>query len=210
MIRLITKRRLAALTSQQDRAEARVSAVQRRLARVKGERDELLRDFDARAVLVQERAARLEDKTRSAEQWAQELSADLTQVRGELTGLRRVEGWLQEAVWHLVRVAEAPVEVIVRDGVVHGVERSPEAARQAVRNVDPSATSWSPATPETDLRVGWAISTQRMPRLTDAQLPPHADELAAHYWPEDRRETGTTQTTQIPPAQTPTDEEVPL
>jgi len=188
MIRIVTKRRLAELAGGQERAEARVRAVQARLARMKSGRDQLLRDFDERAVLVQEQAARLENRASSAEQWAEELAADLTRARRELTELRRVEGWLQEAIEHLATLAEAPVTVIVRDGVVHGVERSDEAARQAVTKVDPAATSWSTATPTTDLRAGWVLSTKPMPQLTDAQRPPHWAELMAHYQPEPGRQ----------------------
>lgn len=182
MIRIVLTRRLTALTGQRDRAEARVPAVQLRLARLKNERDQLLRDFDERAVLAQEQAGKLERNLREEERRSEALAAQLRQAREDLAALRTVERWLQSTVEHYLNAAEAPVDVIVHDGVVHGVERSREAAKEAVRRVDPAVTSWSPVSPEEDLRVGWKIGTYRLPEV---ERPPHYAELQAHYWPED-------------------------
>ncbi|MFI9206274.1 hypothetical protein [Streptomyces sp. NPDC053048] len=181
MIRIIRARRLAALTVQRDRAEARIPAVQLRLAGIKADRDQLLRDFDERALLAQAQAAKLERNLRAEEQRAESLAAQLKQVREELATLRTVERWLQSTVEHYLAVAEAPVEVIVHDGVVRGVERSREAAEQAVRRFDPAVTSWSPVSPDKDLRAGWILGTRRLP---EPPRPPHYAELQAHYWPD--------------------------
>ncbi|MEV8476203.1 hypothetical protein [Streptomyces sp. NPDC051173] len=181
MIRIVLTRRLTALTGQRDRAEARVPAVQLRLARLKNDRDQLLRDFDERAVLAQEQAGKLERNLREEEQRSETLADQLRQAREELAALRTVERWLQETVEHYLNAAEAPVEVIVHDGVVHGVERSRETAKETVRRVDPAVTSWSPVSPDEDPRVGWKIATRRLPEVA---RPPHDAELQAHYWPE--------------------------
>ncbi|GAA0464147.1 hypothetical protein ABZ951_15750 [Streptomyces sp. NPDC046215] len=181
MIRIIRARRLAALSDQRDRAEARIPAVQLRLAGVKAERDQLLRDFDERALLVQAQAAKLERNLSAEQERAGALAAQLKQTREELAALRTVERWLQTTVEHYLAVADTPVEVIVRDGVVHGVERSRESAKEAVRRIDPAITSWSPVSPDGDLRSGWLVSTRRLP---EPPRPPHYAELQARYWPE--------------------------
>lgn len=180
MIQLITTKRLADLTGQRNHFEARVPALQLRLARVKGERDELASDFDIRAVLVQAQAAKLERELNAEKRRAAELAADVTQVSKELAELRKVEEQLLDVIDYLFTAAEAPVEVLVRDGQVHSVHRTRQDAEDAARKADPSLGEgpWRPTPPEKDRREGWLASSQRLPEMA---RPPHFQELADRY-----------------------------
>ncbi|MFH9871586.1 hypothetical protein ACH4NT_36615 [Streptomyces lydicus] len=180
MIKLITKKRLAEITAQRDHFEARLSAVQLRLARIKGERDQLLKDFDDRAVLAQAQAAKLERELKAEKRRAAELAGDVTQASKESAELRKVEEQLLDVIDYLFTAAEAPVEVLVRDGVVHSVHRARQAAEAAARKADPSIGEgpWRPTPPDKDRREGWLAVTHRLP---ETERPPHFQELADRY-----------------------------
>ncbi|TSB32379.1 hypothetical protein [Streptomyces benahoarensis] len=185
MIRFITKRRLAELTGQRDHAKARVSAVQLRLGRIKSERDDLLGTVDDNALLAEKRAAVLENDLRAEAQRATELATDLTQVVAEAAKLRTVEKQLLDVIDYYFTAAEAPVEVLVRDGRVHGVHRSREAAEAAARAADPSIGEgpWRPTPADRDRRVGWIAGTFQLP---ETENPPHFEELSERYRHTDR------------------------
>ncbi|MFF9483008.1 hypothetical protein [Streptomyces sp. NPDC014733] len=185
MIRLITKRRLAELTSQRDHAEARVSAVQLRLARIKSERDDLDHTVDDNALLAQKRASVLENDLRAETKRGNELAADLTRVIAEVATLRTVEKQLLDVIDHFWRAAEAPVEVLVRDGLVHSAHRTRKAAEDAARAADPSIgdVPWGPTPVDKDRREGWIATTHR---LAETETPPHVEDLAERYHHTDR------------------------
>lgn len=178
MIRLVATRQLGRLKAECRGARNRVAAVQRRLARMKAERDQLLVDFDARAVLVQERAGHLENDLAAAIERGDELARDLTSAQTTISELLRVQGYLCQAVEHFADAADGPVRVLLRDGLVHSAHRAPEDATRMVQQADPSATGWSPGTPDRDHTTGWVLITLDLPQVGP---PPHAAEIQAYF-----------------------------
>ncbi|MEU7222283.1 hypothetical protein [Streptomyces chrestomyceticus] len=183
MIRIIRTKRLAALTGDREQAEARTKAVQLRLARIKSERDGALADIDGQAVLAQQQAARLEGHLRAERQRAEELADDLTTTRAELAQLRQVEVWLQNTVMFYMDLVEKPVEVLVRDGVAFGVQRTRSDAQKAAQAADPTIAGWSKTPVDQAPREGWFLSTHRLPEVPD-EASPHYKELRAYYGPK--------------------------
>lgn len=180
---LTSRRRLADIINQRNLAEARTRAVQLRLARVKAERDELLADIDDQARLAQDRALTLQYDLTAETKRANELAADVTQLRETWTTLCRVEDWLHQVIRFAADAAEAPVFVLVHDGIVHSVHRTEQAARDAAQRADPIIPdcAWRQC-PAGEIS-GWRVSGRALPEL---ECPPRYRELADHYgWESD-------------------------
>ncbi|MEV5598916.1 hypothetical protein [Streptomyces sp. NPDC052496] len=191
----ISSRRHARLTTwliaRWEHADARIRAVQLRLARVKNERD--LADW--RSGLLAERVDRqartiadLERALEAAEQRAGRLDTDLNTADAELTDLRRVEVLLHQALDYYTAAIDEPVHVLQRAGRLIGLYRTHAQAAQAVRRLDPDAPDLAVWKPRTDdgPGTGWWHHRMVLPELAPA---PSAAALEAHYREKDNKRT---------------------
>ncbi|MEU7151224.1 hypothetical protein AB0B79_05780 [Streptomyces sp. NPDC039022] len=169
---------------------ARVQAVQGRLARIKSQRDDadltadaLADDAVQRTERIKQQASRIEELERdlaAARHTAQQFDTDLDCATVEIGELRRIRSLLEGALGHYINADDQPVHILVRDSRLHSIHRSKEAARQAVRQADPSVPdlmTWT-VRPGADQSTGWWHAARALPPLPD---PPQAAAIEAYY-----------------------------
>ncbi|MEU6965071.1 hypothetical protein [Streptomyces chrestomyceticus] len=173
MIWFTTKRRYLKVIRQRGHAEARLLAVQLRLARIKSERDDAEGTADALIDMVVARDGRIEELEREAAAQrgrAAQLGEDLDRAAVEVAELRRVRDLLAGALDHYTDPAARTVHVLVRDGRVHSIHRSQGAVDQAVCQADPALRlplTWTPRE-EDDPVPGWHCAQRTLPALPPA------------------------------------------
>ncbi|MEU7206148.1 hypothetical protein [Streptomyces sp. NPDC045470] len=195
----ISPRRYTRLLADWLHSEARVRAVQLRLARIKAERDDADRTAEALLDCAVERASRIEELEREAAAQRgrlDQLGADLDRAAVEVTELRRVRELLAATLDHYTDAVTRPVHVLMRDGRVHSVHRTPGQADQAVHQADPALPTpltWDPA-PECGPVTGWHCAQRTLPAL-----PPAPQEKALEEYFRSL-EAGARQPAALPPS----------
>ncbi|MFH8410371.1 hypothetical protein ACH4FX_37195 [Streptomyces sp. NPDC018019] len=173
----ISPRRYARLIAERAHAEARVSAVQLRLARLWDQRNTYARrthDLAARAERQQRQIDDLKRELSTVRRRADQYSDDLDRAAFEVSGLRRIRDLLAGALDHYTDAATRPVHVLVRDGRLHSVHRTQGEADQAARDADPSLPdplTWSQV-PESAPVTGWSCWRRALPPLSPAPQEP--------------------------------------
>ncbi|MEU2076630.1 hypothetical protein [Streptomyces sp. NPDC013489] len=105
---------------------------------------------------------------------ARDLRVELVAAESRNTDFARLAELLLAATEYVVKAAEAPLDVVLHDGRLHGVYRDRASAMAAAGY--PDSRDWSPA-PEPDTTVeGWKIRNTPVPQLA---APAGADEIEA-------------------------------
>jgi hypothetical protein len=130
---------------------------------------------------AEEHVRLLEDRLNEARIENHRLALALELAHADLRMQQTLEGNLWGRVQHLAEIAEAPVHVLLRDGIVRSVHRSTGEAIDAAYRVDPTCSKdgWRDVRPDADLGTGWKITPVRPRTLTDAERGPDREEVLA-------------------------------